>query len=123
MNPAKDFVKVGVQSVLVLVPGRSAAAIVRMIAHRLPAPPVRHNEALWRTGDATQKRRAFRKMSAIKRLSRIAPRHNDQNIRHLKMPVARSRRHLAVNDRREWLLNEVRATTSNSELLQLALNS
>jgi hypothetical protein len=46
MNPAKDFVKVGVQSVLVLVPRRSAAAVMRMIAHQLPTPAVRHNEAL-----------------------------------------------------------------------------
>ena len=54
MNPAKDFVKIGMQSVLVLVPQWRAAAAVRVIADKLPAPPVRHNEALWRTCDATQ---------------------------------------------------------------------
>jgi hypothetical protein len=62
-------------------------------------------------------------MSTIKRLPRIAAGHGDQNIRHLKMPVARTCRHVAVNHRRNRLRNKISLAVSFFEFFQFALNS
>jgi len=53
MNPAEDFIYVRVKPVLVFVPGRGAAAIMGMVAHKLPSSAVTgDHDTLGRTRDS-----------------------------------------------------------------------
>ena len=56
VEPAQDFVEIRVQPMFVLVPRCSPAAVVRMVAHKLPAKAIGDHDALRGACDPTEQR-------------------------------------------------------------------
>lgn len=81
----------------ILVPRRTATAVVRMIGNQRPRATIRLNGSLRRASHSAQQRRTRRQMRAVQELPRITTRHHHQHVRQRQMRITRSRRHVPVD--------------------------
>src|SRR5882672_5411818 len=66
LNPAQDFIVIGVKPVPIFVPRWTTAAIVRVVGNKGPTPTLRLNGALSRAGHTPQQRRTRWQIRAVK---------------------------------------------------------